>query len=195
MFPRESTAISTEPGMATGDNTRGVHAMTDPLWLSVARMSVGITEHVGPGSNPVILQWARDIHAPGFADDDTAWCAVFLNRLLLACHLPMAGTGYELLRARAFMSWGHAMPIVALASGAPLHAVSMAVATLLFTQLNILNHTFVHLPFFPFRTLSKITWLHAAHHVNMSRGNYATLTMLYDWMFGTLEKPVARETP
>jgi sterol desaturase/sphingolipid hydroxylase (fatty acid hydroxylase superfamily) len=71
----------------------------------------------------------------------------------------------------------------------------MAVATLLFTQLNILNHTFVHLPDFPFRTISKITWIHAAHHVNMNKGNYATLTMLYDWMFGTLEKPVARETP
>jgi len=28
----------------------------------------------------------------------------------------------------------------------------------------------------------------------MNRGNYATLTMLYDWLFGTLESPVARQT-
>jgi sterol desaturase/sphingolipid hydroxylase (fatty acid hydroxylase superfamily) len=87
------------------------------------------------------------------------------------------------------------MPIVALVSGAPLHAASMAVATLLFTQLNILNHTFVYLPDFPFRAISNVTWIHAAHHVNMSKGNYATLTMIYDWMFGTLEKPVSRPTP
>ena len=86
------------------------------------------------------------------------------------------------------------MPLVALASGAPLHAVSMAIATLIFTQLNILNHTYVNLPEFPYRSISTITWLHAAHHVNMNKGNYATLTMLYDWMFGTLEKPVRRET-
>ena len=86
------------------------------------------------------------------------------------------------------------MPIVALAGGAPLHAAGMAVATLIFTQLNILNHTFVYLPYFPFKTISNITFLHAAHHVNMNQGNYATLTMLYDWMFGTLEKPVSRPT-
>jgi sterol desaturase/sphingolipid hydroxylase (fatty acid hydroxylase superfamily) len=87
------------------------------------------------------------------------------------------------------------MPLVALAGGAPLHAVSMAVATLLFTQLNILNHTFVDLPDPPYRTVSTITWLHAAHHVNMNKGNFATLTVLYDRLFGTLEAPVRRETP
>jgi sterol desaturase/sphingolipid hydroxylase (fatty acid hydroxylase superfamily) len=86
------------------------------------------------------------------------------------------------------------MPLVALAGGAPLHAVSMALATLIFTQLNILNHTYVNLPEFPYRTISKITWLHAAHHVNMNKGNYATLILLYDWIFGTLEEPVSRPT-
>jgi hypothetical protein len=29
----------------------------------------------------------------------------------------------------------------------------------------------------------------------MNRGNFATLTMLYDWLFGTLERPVHRESP
>jgi sterol desaturase/sphingolipid hydroxylase (fatty acid hydroxylase superfamily) len=37
--------------------------------------------------------------------------------------------------------------------------------------------------------------MHAAHHVDMNRGNYATLTMLYDRLFGTLEAPVSRQTP
>ena len=86
------------------------------------------------------------------------------------------------------------IPLVAALSGAPLHAVSMAVATLLFTQLNTINHTFVNLPRFPFRTLSYITHVHAAHHVDMNRGNYATLSMLYDRLFGTYEAPVSRET-
>jgi sterol desaturase/sphingolipid hydroxylase (fatty acid hydroxylase superfamily) len=85
------------------------------------------------------------------------------------------------------------MPLVAALSGGPLHAGGMAVATLLFTQLNILNHVFVNLPQQPYRTASTISWLHAAHHVNMNRGNYATLILLYDWLFGTLEKPVRRE--
>jgi sterol desaturase/sphingolipid hydroxylase (fatty acid hydroxylase superfamily) len=87
------------------------------------------------------------------------------------------------------------IPLVAFAAGAPLSAWSMAVATLIFTQLNTINHTFVNLPQFPFRALSNITWVHAAHHVDMNRGNYATLTMLYDRMFGTYEQPVQRSTP
>lgn len=86
------------------------------------------------------------------------------------------------------------IPLVAAVTGAPLHAVSMAIATLVFTQVNTINHTFVNLPYFPFKTLDKITSLHAAHHVDMNQGNYATLTMLYDWAFGTLEKPVHRST-
>jgi sterol desaturase/sphingolipid hydroxylase (fatty acid hydroxylase superfamily) len=87
------------------------------------------------------------------------------------------------------------IPLVAALAGGPLHAVSMAVATLLFTQLNTLNHTFVNLPRFPFRTLTTITQVHAAHHVDMNRGNYATLSMLYDRLFGSYEVPVSRETP
>jgi sterol desaturase/sphingolipid hydroxylase (fatty acid hydroxylase superfamily) len=85
------------------------------------------------------------------------------------------------------------IPLVAVLSGGALNAFSMALATLVFTQVNTLNHTYVNLPYFPFKTLDYITSIHAAHHVNMSRGNYATLTMLYDWLFGTLEEPVSRE--
>ncbi len=87
------------------------------------------------------------------------------------------------------------IPLVAALAGAPLNAVSMAVATLIFTQVNTINHTYVNLPYFPFKTLDKITSLHAAHHVDMNQGNYATLTMLYDWLFGTLEAPVGRPSP
>jgi sterol desaturase/sphingolipid hydroxylase (fatty acid hydroxylase superfamily) len=86
------------------------------------------------------------------------------------------------------------IPLIAAITGAPLNAFSMAIATLIFTQLNTLNHTFVHLPYFPFKTVDYITSIHAAHHVDMEQGNYATLTMAYDWLFGTLEEPVGRST-
>ena len=86
------------------------------------------------------------------------------------------------------------IPIVALIWGAPLNAFTAAVATLIFTQINTINHTYVNLPRFPFRTLDYVTGVHAAHHVDMNQGNFATLTMLYDWLFGTYEKPVSRTT-
>jgi sterol desaturase/sphingolipid hydroxylase (fatty acid hydroxylase superfamily) len=87
------------------------------------------------------------------------------------------------------------IPLIAAITGAPLNAFSMAIATLIFTQGNTINHTYVNLPYFPFKTLDYITSVHAAHHVDMNQGNFATLTMLYDRLFGTYETPVSRSTP
>ena len=87
------------------------------------------------------------------------------------------------------------IPLIAALAGGPLSAYSSAVAMLVFTQANIVNHAYVNLPYFPFKTLDSITSIHAAHHVDMNRGNFATLTMLYDWLFGTLEEPVSRPAP
>ena len=87
------------------------------------------------------------------------------------------------------------IPLIAALAGGPLSAFSSAVAMLVFTQANIVNHAYVNLPYFPFKTLDSITSIHAAHHVDMNRGNFATLTMLYDWLFGTLEEPVSRLAP
>jgi uncharacterized protein (TIGR02594 family) len=84
--------------------------MTTPIWLSVARMTLGIKEVAGAASNAVIVQWAKDIGAPAYTDDGIAWCAVWANRLMLACQLPMSGKGFDLLRARSFESWG--VPLV-----------------------------------------------------------------------------------
>lgn len=85
------------------------------------------------------------------------------------------------------------IPIVALATGAPLSALSMVVSTLLFTQLNTLNHCYVNLRGFPYSIVSYITGVHASHHIDMNHGNYATLSMVYDKLFGTYEPPAYRE--
>ena len=87
------------------------------------------------------------------------------------------------------------IPLIAVLTGGPLNALSMAIATLIFTQVNQINHTYVNLPYFPFKILDHVTSIHAAHHVDMNRGNFATLTMLYDWLFGTLEEPASRNAP
>jgi sterol desaturase/sphingolipid hydroxylase (fatty acid hydroxylase superfamily) len=84
------------------------------------------------------------------------------------------------------------IPLIAAISGAPLSAYSMAFATLVFTQLNTLNHAYTHLPGTRFGFVDYITGVHAAHHVDMSHGNYSTLTMVYDKIFGTYEPPVNR---
>lgn len=67
------------------------------------------------------------------------------------------------------------------------HIASIVVMYVLYTQLNTINHTFVDLPYFPFKTLSSITKKHHIHHENMQMGNYASLSMVYDKLFGTLD--------
>lgn len=69
----------------------------------------------------------------------------------------------------------------------PFHAGSVAVAYLIYVHLNVINHTHVDLPYFPYKVIDYITTKHAIHHINMSKGNYATITMIYDYVFGTLD--------
>ena len=69
----------------------------------------------------------------------------------------------------------------------PFHVATMAVLYAVYTQLNTINHTHVDLPYFPFKALTWITAKHHVHHENMHKGNYATITLFYDKLFGTLD--------
>lgn len=69
----------------------------------------------------------------------------------------------------------------------PFHVVTIVTTFVIFFQLNQINHTHVDLPYFPFKTLSWITAKHHVHHENMHKGNYATITLFYDKLFGTLD--------
>ena len=70
---------------------------------------------------------------------------------------------------------------------APYSVATIVVTFLIFTNINIINHTHVDLDYRPFKTLTWITKKHHVHHENMHKGNYATITLLYDKLFGTLD--------
>ena len=46
-------------------------------WFLEARNLIGVKEVVGPGDNPVILDWAQDAGIP-YKGDDVAWCGLFV---------------------------------------------------------------------------------------------------------------------
>lgn len=69
----------------------------------------------------------------------------------------------------------------------PFHVLTLVLTYVIYTQLNTINHTRVDLPRFPYRTLNWIVAKHHVHHENMHKGNYATITLLYDKLFGTLD--------
>ena len=69
----------------------------------------------------------------------------------------------------------------------PFHLATIIISFVIYVQINTINHTFVDLPYFPYKTLSWITAKHHVHHINMHKGNYATITLLFDKLFGTLD--------
>tara|TARA_B100000767_G_C19736775_1_gene524282 strand:- start:682 stop:1395 length:714 start_codon:yes stop_codon:yes gene_type:complete len=67
------------------------------------------------------------------------------------------------------------------------HALTFIMAEFIFNNVNQINHTKFNVDRFPYKIVNYITTKHATHHIDMKRGNYSTLSPLYDWMFGTLE--------
>lgn len=69
----------------------------------------------------------------------------------------------------------------------PLHPLTFIGVVAVHSLLNILVHSGLDLPFFPFRALSFLARKHDLHHVSMKGGNYASLTPIFDRLFGTAE--------
>ena len=65
------------------------------------------------------------------------------------------------------------------------HVVSVAIASLVYIQLNTFNHVKFELP--GYKVLNWISFKHHVHHIDMQKGNYATITLFYDRVFGTLD--------
>lgn len=70
----------------------------------------------------------------------------------------------------------------------PFHVVSIVVTWFAFTEINLHNHDLWEVDRFPFRYLNYASVMHHNHHARFTGGNFATISLLYDWMFGTLDK-------
>jgi sterol desaturase/sphingolipid hydroxylase (fatty acid hydroxylase superfamily) len=68
-----------------------------------------------------------------------------------------------------------------------IHVYTFAPVFIAYTTLNVFNHAGVALPWFPFRTIGFLAIKHDIHHHSMLSGNYASITPLPDYVFGTLE--------
>jgi sterol desaturase/sphingolipid hydroxylase (fatty acid hydroxylase superfamily) len=56
-----------------------------------------------------------------------------------------------------------------------------------FTEINLHNHDLWTEDRFPFKYLNFVSKMHHNHHVKFTGGNFATISLLYDWIFGTLD--------
>jgi len=67
------------------------------------------------------------------------------------------------------------------------HVATIVITWIAFQQINLHNHDLWTADKFPFKYLNYAARMHHYHHAKFTGGNFATITLLYDWMFGTLD--------
>jgi uncharacterized protein (TIGR02594 family) len=77
-------------GLLTPDTERAILASAPPLqqatglvWLDEATRLLGLKEVAGSGSNPQILEMAKDLDID-YGDDDIPWCGLFVSHCIAA---------------------------------------------------------------------------------------------------------------
>jgi sterol desaturase/sphingolipid hydroxylase (fatty acid hydroxylase superfamily) len=71
----------------------------------------------------------------------------------------------------------------------PVGLSSFGLAFLIYSLLNVFIHSSIDLRFFPFRSLTALVRHHDIHHDSMRSGYYASITPLWDLIFGTASSP------
>ena len=71
-------------------------------WLEEAQKFIGLRETVGSASNPVIVQFWKDIKRGGIKDDATPWCAAFVGAMLE--RVGIRSSRFE--SAKSYLEWG-----------------------------------------------------------------------------------------
>ena len=79
--------------------------------------------------------------------------------------------------------WICAGLVVAVAG--PLSIYSFGWAFFVYSMLNVVIHSGLRLPAFPFAPINYLTERHQKHHVGMNAKNYSSVTPTFDLLFGT----------
>lgn len=76
----------------------------EPAWLAEARRCLGTTEIPGPGNNPAIMGWARDLDQ-WYPGDDVPWCGLFVGHCV-SVGAPEEPQDFNRLGARQWLQFG-----------------------------------------------------------------------------------------
>ena len=67
------------------------------------------------------------------------------------------------------------------------HVATIVITWVAFSEINLHNHDRWESDRFPFKYLNYMAKMHHNHHAKFTGGNFATISLLYDWMFGTYD--------
>ncbi len=69
----------------------------------------------------------------------------------------------------------------------PFHLVTIIITVIAFSEINQHNHDRMDVDRFPYKYLKYMSNMHHVHHARFTAGNFATISLLYDWLFGTYD--------
>lgn len=67
------------------------------------------------------------------------------------------------------------------------HVITLVITSIAFAEVNLHNHDRMEASHPPFRYLKYASDMHHVHHRKFNAGNFATITLFYDWLFGTYD--------
>lgn len=67
------------------------------------------------------------------------------------------------------------------------HVVTIVITWIAFSEINLHNHDLQEIDRFPYKYLKYMSKMHHVHHAKFTGGNFATISLFYDWLFGTYD--------
>ncbi len=67
------------------------------------------------------------------------------------------------------------------------HVLTIIITWVAFSEINNHNHDLWEEERFPYKYLSYMSKMHHHHHAKFTGGNFATISLFYDWLFGTYD--------
>ncbi len=68
------------------------------------------------------------------------------------------------------------------------HVVAIVATWIAFMEINLHNHDLWDEDRSPYKYLNYMSKMHHVHHAKFTGGNFATISLLYDWVFGTYDE-------
>jgi sterol desaturase/sphingolipid hydroxylase (fatty acid hydroxylase superfamily) len=65
--------------------------------------------------------------------------------------------------------------------------MTIIITWIAFSEINLHNHDLWKADKFPFKYLNYMSVMHHHHHAKFTGGNFATISLLFDWLFGTYD--------
>jgi sterol desaturase/sphingolipid hydroxylase (fatty acid hydroxylase superfamily) len=124
-------------------------------------------------------------HKNGFLGGPLVWVHAVHHRQHNPCRMDSSYI-HPIEVAMGLALYAGSVLVLSLLMG-PFHVVTIVITWVAFSEINLHNHDLWKADRFPFKYLAYAAKMHHNHHARFTGGNYATISLLYDWMFGTID--------